>query len=211
VSANGVRGPVLSPGQKLVQLVNGGGDEIFTVFREAGGPVEIEQSQNRRLFVLYTVAALDFAATIVKTLLSLFLLTLVSAQPLAAKSKVIAAGETVQKLVDGFEFTEGPACDAEGNVFFTDQPNDRILKWSTDGKMSTFMQPCGRANGLSFDRSGNLWACADEKNELWLIDPSKKVTVVIKNYKDKLLNGPNDLWFRPTGGLYFTDPLYKRP
>ena len=41
-----------------------------------------------------------------------------------------------------------------GNVFFTDQPNDRILKWSVDGKLSTFMQPCGRSNGLCFDRQG---------------------------------------------------------
>jgi gluconolactonase len=161
--------------------------------------------------LLYTAAAFDFAPAMVKTFVPLLLLALASAQPLAAKSKVIAPGETVQKLADGFEFTEGPACDAEGNVFFTDQPNDRILKWSIEGKLSTFMQPCGRANGLSFDRSGNLWAAADEKNELWRIDPAKKVTVVIKDYKGKLLNGPNDLWFRPEGGLYFTDPLYQRP
>jgi gluconolactonase len=95
-------------------------------------------------------------------------------------------------------------------VFFTDQPNDRIHKWSIDGKLSTFMQPCGRANGLSFDHEGYLWACADEKNELWRIDPAGKTTVVVKDYKGKLLNGPNDVWIQPTGGLYFTDPYYKR-
>src|SRR5215207_6881413 len=122
-----------------------------------------------------------------------------------------APGATLGKLAGGFAFTEGPACDADGNVFFTDQPNDRILKWSTEGNLSTYLQPSGRANGLSFDREGNLWACADQKNELWKIDPAKKVTVVVKDFKGKLLNGPNDLWFRPTGGLYFTDPLYKRP
>jgi gluconolactonase len=94
-------------------------------------------------------------------------------------------------------------------VFFTDQPNDRILKWSIEGKLSTFMKPCGRANGLSFDYEGSLWACADEKNELWRIDPGK-VTVVVKDYKGKLLNGPNDVWIRPGGGLYFTDPYYER-
>src|ERR1051326_5822773 len=93
----------------------------------------------------------------------------------ADDSKIIAPGQTLQKLAGDFSFTEGPACDAEGNVFFTDQPNDRILKWSIDGKLSTFMQPCGRANGLSFDRKGNLWACADEKNELWRISLSGKV------------------------------------
>ena len=130
---------------------------------------------------------------------------------LAAESKLVAPGATLKKLADDFAFTEGPACDREGNVFFTDQPNDRILKWSIDGKLSTFMQPCGRANGLSFDPRGNLWACADEKNELWRIDPAGKVTVVVKDYQGKLLNGPNDVWIRPGGGLYFTDPYYKRP
>jgi gluconolactonase len=118
---------------------------------------------------------------------------------------------TVKKLAGDFAFTEGPACDARGNVFFTDQPNDRIMKWGVDGKLSTFLKPSGRANGLCFDRRGNLWACADAKNELWRISPRGKVTVVLKDFGGKLLNGPNDLWFRPDGGLYFTDPLYKRP
>src|ERR1044071_6918214 len=80
---------------------------------------------------------------------------------------VTAPGATIQKLAASFEFTEGPATDRDGNVFFTDQPNDRILKWSVDGKLSTFLQPCGRSNGLCFDPKGNLIACADEKNELW--------------------------------------------
>lgn len=133
-----------------------------------------------------------------------------SALLLAAESPIIAPGETLQALAGDFAFTEGPACDAKGNVFFTDQPNDRILKWGTDGKLSTFMKPCGRSNGLSFDRQGNLWACADEKNELWRIAPDGKVTVVVKDYEGKLLNGPNDVWIRPKGGLYFTDPYYKR-
>src|SRR6266487_6357010 len=121
---------------------------------------------------------------------------LLAAPTLAAESNLIAPGATLQKLAGDFVFTEGPACDAQGNVFFTDQPNDRILKWSIEGKLSTFMQPCGRANGLSFDRAGNLWACADEKNELWRIAPDKKVTVIVKEYKGKLLNGPNDVWIR---------------
>ena len=124
---------------------------------------------------------------------------------------VTAPGAKVEKLAGGFRFTEGPAVDANGNVFFTDQPNDRIMKWSVDGKLSTFLKPCGRSNGLYFDKQGNLLACADEKNQLWSIDPSGKVTVLVKDYKGKLLNGPNDLWIRPDGGLYFSDPFYKRP
>ncbi len=129
---------------------------------------------------------------------------------MADDSKIIAPGAKLEKLADGFSFTEGPACDSHGNVFFTDQPNDRIMEWSTEGKLSTFKQPCGRANGLSFDAEGNLWACADEKNELWKIAPDGTVTVAVKNYQGKLLNGPNDLWVRPAGGIYFTDPYYAR-
>jgi len=129
----------------------------------------------------------------------------------AEDTGIIASGAKVEKLADGFKFTEGPAADAEGNVFFTDQPNDRILKWSVDGKLTTFMLPCGRSNGLCFDGEGNLWACADEKNELWCIDTAGKATAVVKDYEGKLLNGPNDVWIRPDGGMYFTDPLYKRP
>jgi gluconolactonase len=128
----------------------------------------------------------------------------------AAESGIIADRAKLEKLADGFKFTEGPAADAEGNIFFTDQPNDRIMKWSVDGKLTTFLQPCGRANGMYFDKAGNLLACADEKNELWAIDKAGKATVLVKDYQGKLLNGPNDLWIRPDGGVYFTDPFYKR-
>ena len=145
-----------------------------------------------------------------KYIIHVFLSIVCAAHVLAAESKIVAPGATLQKLAGDFVFTEGPACDSKGNVFFTDQPNDRILEWSVDGKLSTFMQPCGRANGLSFDHEGYLWACADEKNELWRIDSAGKATVVAKDYKGKRLNGPNDVWVRPGGGLYFTDPYYKR-
>jgi gluconolactonase len=124
----------------------------------------------------------------------------------------IAPGAELQLAADGYKFTEGPAADAAGNVYFTDQPNDRILKWSVDtGKVADFMKPAGRANGLFVDRQGQLVACADEKGQLWRIDPeTKEITVVLDNYDGKLFNGPNDLWIDPAGGIYFTDPFYKR-
>lgn len=128
-----------------------------------------------------------------------------------AENRVIAPGAKLEKLAGDFKFTEGPTCDAAGNVFFTDQPNDRILKWSVDGQLSTFMQPAGRANGMCFDAKGNLIACADETNALWSITPGGRVTVILSTYRDKLLNGPNDVWVAPNGGMYFTDPFYKRP
>ncbi len=135
---------------------------------------------------------------------------IIASGALWAQSSIIAPDAKVELLADGFEFTEGPASDADGNVFFTDQPNDRILVWSVDGTLTTFMQPSGRSNGLSFDREMNLWACADEKNELWLINPSGKHTVIVRDFNGKRLNGPNDVWIHPNGGVYFTDPFYKR-
>ena len=131
--------------------------------------------------------------------------------PVASAESVITPGAQLQKLAGDFQFTEGPTCDAKGNVFFTDQPNDRIMEWGVDGKLSTFLQPAGRANGMFFDTRGNLIACADAKNELWSIAPDKKSTVLIKEYQGKYLNGPNDVWVAPDGGLYITDPFYKRP
>lgn len=128
----------------------------------------------------------------------------------SAQEGILAPEATLEKLSGGFSFTEGPAADKDGNVYFTDQPNDRIVVWSTDDLLSVWMKPCGRSNGLIFDKEGNLWACADEKNELWRITPEQDVTVVLDNYEGKLLNAPNDLWIRPEGGLYFSDPFYKR-
>ena len=124
---------------------------------------------------------------------------------------IIAEGATPQVLGEGYSFTEGPAADRDGNVYFTDQPNDRIVKWNAaDGTFSDWLKPAGRSNGTYFDKGGNLLTCADEKNELWSIAPDKNVTVLFSDLSGKLLNGPNDLWIRPDGNLYFTDPLYPR-
>lgn len=124
----------------------------------------------------------------------------------------VAEGAKLEKVAADYKFTEGPAADKEGNVYFTDQPNDRIMKWSAaDGKIAQFLSPCGRSNGLCFDASGNLIACADDKNELWSIGADGKPAVLVKDFGGKLLNGPNDIWVAPNGGMYFTDPLYKRP
>jgi len=129
----------------------------------------------------------------------------------AGENSIFATGATPEKISSDFLFSEGCSSDAHGNVYFTDQPNDRIMKWdAADGKITTFMQPCGRSNGTCFDSHGNLWACADEKNALWKIAPDGKYTVVIADYKGKLLNGPNDVWIRPDGGMYLTDPYYQR-
>lgn len=127
------------------------------------------------------------------------------------EERVTAEGAQLEKLSGGFSFIEGPAADSEGNVYFTDQPNDRIVVWRVDDVLSIFMNPCGRSNGLFFDLNGNLLACADENNQLWSIDSDGSHEVLVKEYNGKLLNGPNDLWVHPSGAIYFTDPFYKRP
>jgi gluconolactonase len=123
---------------------------------------------------------------------------------------LIAPGAKVEKMAEGFSFTEGPAVDNHGNVYFTDQPNNRILIWSVDGKLSTFHENPGRANGLYFDKQNRLIACSDQDNELWRFDANGKHAIVVKDFNGKKLNGPNDLWIHPNGGIYFTDPLYAR-
>lgn len=129
-------------------------------------------------------------------------------------SPVVADKASLKLVSDAFKFTEGPARDAKGDVYFTDQPNDRIHRWiAVTGKVELFLEPAGRSNGLCFDpEDGALIACADEKNELWRIDPAtKKHEVLLENHEGKLFNGPNDVWVLPYGDLFFTDPFYKRP
>lgn len=143
--------------------------------------------------------------------LSLFAVAALAGPLIAADPSPVAPGAKLEKLADGFQFTEGPSADAAGNVYFTDQPTDRILKWGTDNKLTVFMEKAGRSNGLCFDKDGNLWACADEKNQLWKLDvKTAQRTVMVKGYNGKQLNGPNDVWCPPAGGAYFTDPFYKR-
>ncbi len=126
----------------------------------------------------------------------------------AEKTSVIAVGAKVEKLVGGFRFTEGPAADAEGNIFFTDIPNNRIHKWSLDGKLSTFLENTRGANGLFLDKAGNLIACQGTGRQLVSINPKGNITVLADKYEGKRFNSPNDLWIAPDGGIYFTDPSY---
>ena len=148
---------------------------------------------------------------IITVLLLLFPFLSVNSQ-IMDKNNIIAEGAELDLLGEGFKFTEGPAPDAHGNVYFTDQPNNTIVKWNwTTGEFSVFMEEAGRSNGMYFDIDGNLITCADMDNELWSVDmETKEVAILVDNWNSKLLNGPNDVWVRPDGGMYFTDPLYKR-
>jgi len=124
---------------------------------------------------------------------------------------LVAKAAVPRLLSRQFSFTEGASVDRKGNVFFTDQPNNKIWEYDIRGKLTLFLDSAGRSNGTYFDSKGNLVACADEHDELWSISPRKKISVLLKNYQGHRLNGPNDLWVTPGGGIYFTDPYFQRP
>ena len=144
------------------------------------------------------------------TLCALLLFSLTVAACGKKPEGIIVSGAGVEKLADGFSFTEGPIADKKGNVYFTDQPNDRILLWSVDGALSTFLEESERANGLYFDHDGRLLSCSDMDNQLWSIGMDGSHTVLTDSFDGKKFNGPNDVWVSPQGGIYFTDPLYVR-
>lgn len=126
----------------------------------------------------------------------------------AQSTSVVAPGAEVTKLAGDLGFTEGPAADAQGNVYFTDIPNNRILKWSLDRKLSTFLENTEGANGLYFDKAGNLLACQGGGRRLVSIAPGGQITTLADKYDGKPFNRPNDLWIDPKGGVYFSDPRY---
>jgi gluconolactonase len=150
-----------------------------------------------------------------KTTIQFIITIICSISIISCKSQsvgLVADGAELNQISNKYSFTEGPASDKNGNVYFTDQPNDKIIKWNeADNTLSIFKEPAGRANGLYFDHNGNLLAAADDKNELWRINSNGIVDTLITNFEGKKLNGPNDIWVDLQGGIYFTDPYYQRP
>ncbi|MEH6747325.1 MAG: SMP-30/gluconolactonase/LRE family protein [Maribacter arcticus] len=150
-----------------------------------------------------------------KTTIQFIITIICSISIISCKSQsvdLVTDGAELNQISNKYSFTEGPASDKNGNVYFTDQPNDKIIKWNeADNTLSIFKEPAGRANGLYFDHNGNLLAAADDKNELWRINSNGIVDTLITNFEGKKLNGPNDIWVDLQGGIYFTDPYYQRP
>jgi gluconolactonase len=117
----------------------------------------------------------------------------------------------ITKLHTGFKFTEGPAADRDGNVYFTDIPTNRILKTDTEGKLSTFLEDSKGCNGLMFDGKGRLIACQGGEGRIIAIDvATKKIDVLAAEYNGKRFNRPNDLVVDRQGGVYFTDPSFAK-
>ena len=108
-------------------------------------------------------------------------------------------------------FTEGPTVAEDGTVYFTDLGNNRIMRLSTDGQLSTFRQPSYRANGLIFDSEWRLLACESGDGDTVLPRVTRtnmetgEIEVIADAFEGKQLHSPNDLSFDARGRIYFTD------
>ncbi len=124
---------------------------------------------------------------------------------------IIASGARLEKVADGFTFTEGVASDARGNVYFTDIPASRIFFYDLEDQGRVFLENSNRANGLHVDRDGNIIACEGaEGGRLVKVSPEGRVSVLADGYEGRSFNSPNDLWESPAEGFYMTDPRYGR-
>jgi gluconolactonase len=115
------------------------------------------------------------------------------------------------KVHTGFVFTEGPAVDKMGNIYFTDLEANRVYKSDTNGNLTIFLEDSRGSNGLMFDSKGRLLVCQGMEGRVIAIDVvSKTIEVIANRYGARRFNGPNDLVVDRQGGIYFTDPFSRR-
>jgi gluconolactonase len=117
---------------------------------------------------------------------------------------LLIPGEGWQIVGEGYKFTEGPAANSKGEVFFTDIPNSRIYKIGLDGKVSLFKENTGEANGLMFGPDGKLYACQNGKKRIVAYDMDGKETIVTEDIQS------NDLTVTSKGEIYVSDPNNKQ-
>jgi gluconolactonase len=122
--------------------------------------------------------------------------------------KIVPEDATIEKLGDGFMFTEGPVWAPDGYLLFTDIPANKIYKWSPDGQIEIYMEPTGNANGLMFDNTGDLIFCQHSKRQIARDNKVGGFETICDNFERKRFNSPNDLSIRSDGIIYFTDPPY---
>jgi len=123
---------------------------------------------------------------------------------------IVPAGSAVEKVSGGHAFTEGPAWDYKGGLYWSDIPKQQILKLAADGKISVYRKASGGANGLMFDKAGRLVACEHKNRRVSRTKADGSIETLADRYGGKKLNSPNDLVIGPDGSIYFTDPRYGR-
>lgn len=136
------------------------------------------------------------------------LIAALSSSAFAQTTSLVAPDASVTLLSDSFTFTEGPAADAAGNVYFSDIPASRIHVWTLAGELQTFRENTNANNGLFFDSNWQLFGAEGGAGRITRMDSSGAASVVIDQHSGAPFNSPNDLWIDADGGIYFTDPRY---
>lgn len=131
----------------------------------------------------------------------------------AAADPIPGIGPTgpVQKVHGGFQFTEGPAADREGSLYFSDVRGDKLYKVDAKGELSTILDPSHHTNGLMVNAAGNIVACEMDGRLVEANPKTKEVKSLADGYDGKRFNAPNDLVIDRDGGVYFTDPHFSAP
>jgi gluconolactonase len=119
-------------------------------------------------------------------------------------NNVLHPDQDWELVSQGHKFTEGPAVDARGNVFFSDIPNNRIHKIDPDNRVTVFKEDTGGANGLMFGPDGRLYACQNGRKRIVAYSPDGKESTIADGVES------NDLAINSRGEIYFTDPANKR-
>ncbi|MGH9768999.1 MAG: SMP-30/gluconolactonase/LRE family protein, partial [Blastocatellia bacterium] len=129
--------------------------------------------------------------------------------PIRAQIPGIGPVGAITRAQTGFQFTEGPAADLQGNIYFSDVQRNRIHKLDTQGALTTFLEETQGINGLMFDQRGRLIACQSGAGRIVAIDiATKAIEVVADKFNDVRFNSPNDLVVDRQGGIYFSDPSF---
>ncbi|NJL51574.1 MAG: SMP-30/gluconolactonase/LRE family protein [Hydrococcus sp. SU_1_0] len=122
--------------------------------------------------------------------------------------EILAPNTQVEKLAEGFKFTEGPVWHPDGFLLFSDIPANTIYKWQPDQKIAVFRQPSGKANGNTLDRSQRLISAEHGNRRLSRTEKDGQIVTLASHYQGKRLNSPNDLAIKSDGSIYFTDPPF---
>jgi gluconolactonase len=117
----------------------------------------------------------------------------------------------IAKVQGGFQFTEGPAADKKGTIYFSDIPADRVYKVEADGQVSVFRKPSNHTNGTMFNSRGELVSCEMDGRIVAVSADGKQVRPLAPTYQGKRFNAPNDLVVDRADGVYFTDPHFRAP
>ena len=144
---------------------------------------------------------------------ALSLFALVAAATATAQDKIPGVGPAgeIKKAHSDFKFVEGPAADTDGNVYFTDIPNEKIHKIDAMGNLSVFREKSNFANGLMVNAKGEVVACEMAGAVVAISKDGKERRVIADKHDGKRFNAPNDLVIDKAGGVYFTDPSFRAP